>query len=108
MWLHMRLTHRYPRNHDGWCFRETGQAMCQFPYDRNPRSHAYIPDDVGKFHYTSVGGKGVKHRYLVSTWWYFQVGAARCLHKHHEEWRVCVCARARARVVGCVVVCGWG
>mmetsp|Transcript_25201 Transcript_25201/g.65771 ORF Transcript_25201/g.65771 Transcript_25201/m.65771 type:complete len:516 (+) Transcript_25201:266-1813(+) len=62
----------YPRDHEGWCNRKDGQPMCGFPYDRNPRSHAYIPDGVGKFFHTTVGGRGVKRRYLTSTWWYLQ------------------------------------
>jgi len=63
---------RYPRNDIGWCNKPTGQAMCGYPYDRNPRSHAYIPHEVGKFIKTSVGGRGKVRKYLTSTFWYLQ------------------------------------
>jgi len=46
--------------------------MCGYPYDRNPRSHAYIPHEVGKFIKTSVGGRGKVRKYLTSTFWYLQ------------------------------------
>lgn len=62
----------YPRDNEGWCYRQDGQPMCAFPYDRNPSSMAFIPEQVGKFFHTTTGGKGVVRKYLVSTFWYFQ------------------------------------
>lgn len=49
--------------------RQDGQPMCAFPYDRNPKSHAYIPDHVGKFIHKTVGGHGVVRKYLTSNFW---------------------------------------
>ena len=43
-----------------------------YPYDRNPRSHAYIPSGVGKFIQTHTGGRGKVTKYLTSTFWYIQ------------------------------------
>eukprot|EP00041_Stephanoeca_diplocostata_P032647 m.1053199 g.1053199 ORF g.1053199 m.1053199 type:complete len:537 (+) comp24187_c1_seq1:699-2309(+) len=62
----------YPRNNAGWCERKDGQALCGYPYDRNPKSHAYIPPEIGKFFYTTVGGHGVVRKYMVSSSWYLQ------------------------------------
>ena len=62
----------YPRNDIGWCNKPTGQAMCGYPYDRNPRSHAYIPHEIGKYIKTTVGGRGKVRKYLTSTFWYLQ------------------------------------
>ena len=40
----------YPRYDYGWCKPKdpSTRGFCQFPYDRNPKSKAFIPDGHGR------------------------------------------------------------
>jgi len=56
----------YPRYQYGWCKPgdPNTRGFCQFPYDRNPKSKAFIPDGHGRY---------VKEqKYVVSNSYYLQ------------------------------------
>eukprot|EP00039_Didymoeca_costata_P012567 m.181663 g.181663 ORF g.181663 m.181663 type:complete len:562 (-) comp15515_c0_seq14:2131-3816(-) len=56
----------YPRYDLGWCKPEDPgtRGWCQYPYDRNPKSNAYIPEGHGRY---------VKEKkYVVSNSYYLQ------------------------------------
>jgi hypothetical protein len=110
----------YPRDDLGWCEKATGQAMCGFPYDRNPRSHAYIPPEEGTFlrrpnhvcmHVSQPRWVHVcmhvsqpwwvQVRMHVSQPWWAQVcmrlsqplwaGGCRCAYMYHTAYVGCIC-----------------
>eukprot|EP00039_Didymoeca_costata_P008995 m.119417 g.119417 ORF g.119417 m.119417 type:complete len:593 (-) comp14315_c0_seq3:1527-3305(-) len=67
----------YPRFEWAWCdpWRQ-GAGVCQFPYERDARSAAYMPPDLGK---VIIKGKykwsnGRNQRYIQTTGWYVHSG----------------------------------
>ena len=70
----------YPRDSWGFCNQMSEGAgagdagTCEYPYERNKQSSAYIPDHVGKFVHKGKNkwSNGKNQRFCVTTGWYLQ------------------------------------
>jgi hypothetical protein len=49
-------------------------SSCEYPYERNKQSSAFVPDDIGKFVYKGKNkwSNGKNQRFSVTTGWYLQ------------------------------------